>query len=40
MPLQRWMKRIAVKAVGNITAKRRRFQEQGKPVSTLARGDG
>lgn len=32
MTLQRWMERIAEKEMERITAKFRRYQEQGKPV--------
>jgi hypothetical protein len=37
MTLQRWMERVAEKEVERITAKRRRYQEQGKPVPTWVR---
>jgi len=37
MTLQRWMERIAEKEVERITAKCRRYQEQGKPVPTWVR---
>jgi hypothetical protein len=37
MTLQRWMERIAEKEVERITAKCRRFQEQGKPIPVWAR---
>jgi hypothetical protein len=37
MTLQRWMDRIAEKEVERITAKCRRYQEQGKPVPGWAR---
>jgi hypothetical protein len=35
--LQRWMERIAEKEVDRITAKCRRFQEQGKPIPQWVR---
>jgi hypothetical protein len=37
MTLQRWMERIAMKEVERITAKCRRYQEQGKPVPRWVR---
>jgi hypothetical protein len=37
MTLQRWMERIAEKEVERITAKCRRYQEQGKPVPAWVR---
>jgi hypothetical protein len=37
MTLQRWMERVAEKEVERITAKCRRYQEQGKPIPTWAR---
>jgi hypothetical protein len=37
MTLQRWMERIAEKEVERITAKCRRYQEQGKPIPTWVR---
>jgi hypothetical protein len=37
MTLQRWMERIAEKEVGRITAKCRRYQEQGKQVPRWVR---
>jgi hypothetical protein len=38
MTLQQWMKRIVEKEVERITAKCRRYQEQGKPVPAWVRG--
>jgi hypothetical protein len=37
MTLQRWMERIAEKEVERITAKCRRYQEQGKPIPAWVR---
>jgi hypothetical protein len=37
MSLQRWMERIAEKEVERITAKCRRYQEQGKPIPAWVR---
>jgi hypothetical protein len=37
MTLQRWMERVAEKEVGRITAKCRRYQEQGKQVPVWVR---
>jgi hypothetical protein len=37
MPLQRWMERIAAKEVERITAKCRRYREQGKQMPQWVR---
>jgi len=37
MTLQRWMERVAGKEVERITAKCRRYHDQGKPVPTWVR---
>jgi hypothetical protein len=37
MSLQRWVEKVAEEELERITAKRRRYQEQGKPIPPWAR---